>query len=117
MDGLGFGWHNVCKQVRAIDIKKNFDGPVMVNVGLNKDSAEGMIRSGAADLACFGRLYMSNPDLPERFANNWPTEPEADYAGWWAPIGAKGYTDYMTYEESQKAKELKAKGDVVEVDC
>lgn len=117
MDGLGFGWHDLCRQVRAIDVKKNFDGPVMVNVGLTKDSAEGMIRSGAADLACFGRLYMSNPDLPERFANNWPTEPEAEYGNWWYPTGAKGYTDYPTYEESQKAAARKAKGDVEEVEA
>lgn len=98
MDGKGFGWHDMCKAVTCMDIKKNFDGPVISNVGLNKESAEGLIRSGAADMACFGRLYISNPDLPERFANDWPVAPEAEYSSWWAPTGAKGYTDYPAYK-------------------
>ena len=102
MDGLGFGFHNLSRRVTTFDIKKNFDGPVITNVGLTKDTAEGMIRSGAADLACFGRLYMSNPDLPERFANNWPTAPEAEYPTWWGPTGANGYTDFPTYKEEQE---------------
>lgn len=106
-DGKGFGWHDKCQIVTTFDLKKNFEGPVITNVGLTKDTAEGMIRSGAADLACFGRLYISNPDLPERFANNWPTAPEAAYETWYRPTGAKGYTDFPTYEEEQKAKAAK----------
>ena len=98
MDGLGFGYHNVDKVVTTMDIRKNFDGPILFNVGLTKEIAEGMIRSGAGDMAVFGRLYISNPDLPERFANNWPVEPEASYENWWGPTGAKGYTDYPTYQ-------------------
>merc|ERR1712176_56299 len=81
MDGKGFGWHDLCQEVKVFDLKKNFNGPVICNVGLTKDTAEGMIRSGGADLACFGRLYMSNPDLPARIANNWPLAKEAEYAG------------------------------------
>lgn len=103
MDGLGFGYHEKCKPVKAFDIKRHWDGPIIANVGLTRDKAEGLIRSGAADLACFGRLYISNPDLVERFANDWPVEPEAAYENWWYPTGAKGYTDYPTYEEMQKS--------------
>ena len=107
LDGKGFGWHNLCRAVTAFDIKKRFDGPVIVNICLTKEIAEGLIRSGAADLACFGRLYISNPDLPERFANNWPVTAEAEYPTWWNYTGAAGYTDFPTYEEEQKAKEAK----------
>merc|ERR1712176_473111 len=71
MDGLGFGYHNKCPPVTTFDMRKNFDGPIMANVGLTKDMAEGLVRSGTVDMVCFGRLYMSDPDLPERFANNW----------------------------------------------
>merc|ERR1712146_420556 len=87
-DGLGFGWHGKGPAVTTYDIRKNFDGPIMANVGLTKDLAEGLVRSGTVDLCAFGRLYMSNPDLPERFANNWPTETEAAYEYWWYPTGA-----------------------------
>ena len=43
-------------------MRKGFDGPIIANVGLTKDIAEGMIRSGVVDLAAFGRPYISNPD-------------------------------------------------------
>lgn len=99
MDGLGFGFHNKTKVVTAGDLRKYFDGPIIGNVGLTRDTAEGgMVRSGAVDLAAFGRLYISNPDLVERFANDWPVEEEAAYETWWSPTGSKGYTDFPTYE-------------------
>ena len=104
MDGLGFGYHGKCKVVTCADIRKHWDGIIICNVGLTKEIAEGMIRSGAADMACFGRLYISNPDLPERFANDWPLAEPAPYPTWWSHIGASGYTDFPTYEQTQ-AKE------------
>lgn len=106
MDGTSFGYHAKTRVMNASDFRKHFDGPIMCNVGLDRGVAEGMLRSGAMNLACFGRLYISNPDLPERFANNWPVEPEAAYKNWWAPTGAKGYTDYPVYkptDEEEKA--------------
>eukprot|EP00954_Amorphochlora_amoebiformis_P010880 850041-Amorphochlora_amoeboformis.AAC.1 len=108
MDGLGFGYHNKCPIVTVADIRRVFSGPIIANVGLTRDIAEGMLRSGATDLACFGRLYMSNPDLPERFANNWPLAAEPPYEYWWKTPGAKGYTDYPFYKaEAKETKEEK----------
>merc|ERR1712157_84556 len=115
MDGLGFGFHNKGPMVTTFDIRKNFEGPIMANVGLTKDSAEGLVRSGTVDSCAFGRLYMSNPDLPERFANNWPTELEASYENWWDPTGAKGYTDYAFYKE-EETKEPEAEVGKAEVE-
>lgn len=97
MDGLGFGFHEKCKAMTCADFRKVYSGPIMANVGLTKEIAEGMIRSGACDLACFGRLYISNPDLPERFANDWPLNESAPYETWWGATGAKGYTDWEKY--------------------
>jgi len=103
MDGLGFGFHGKCKQVRCSDIRKVFSGPIIGNVGLTRDIAEGLIRSGAMDLAAFGRLYISNPDLAARFQNNWPLNPDATYPDWWTRgYGAKGYTDFPFYEAEEK---------------
>lgn len=98
MDGLDFGYHGKTKPVTCAQLRKYYDGVIMCNVGLTKELAEGMIRSGAADMACFGRLYISNPDLPERFANDWPVADPAPYETWWGRTGAKGYTDWPTYE-------------------
>lgn len=98
MDGLGFGFHDKCKIFTCMDFKKHFSGCVIANIGLTKDMAEGMVRSGAADMASFGRLYITNPDLVQRFANNWPVEKEGEYPDWWGPTGAKGYTDFPPFE-------------------
>jgi N-ethylmaleimide reductase len=97
MDGLGFGYHDKCKAVTCADIRKVFDGPILTNVGLTKEMAEGMIRSGVADGAVFGRLYISNPDLVERFANDWPLEEPGRYEHWWGWTAEKGYTDFPAY--------------------
>jgi N-ethylmaleimide reductase len=106
MDGLGFGFHGKSKAVTCMDFKKVFDGPIIANVGFTKETAEGIIRSGAADLVSFGRPYIANPDLVERFTNNWPLAPEAEYQYWWQPIGAKGYSDWPMYKaESDETKE------------
>jgi 2,4-dienoyl-CoA reductase-like NADH-dependent reductase (Old Yellow Enzyme family) len=36
------------------------------------EAAEARLAEGDADLIAFGRLYLGNPDLPERVANGWP---------------------------------------------
>jgi 2,4-dienoyl-CoA reductase-like NADH-dependent reductase (Old Yellow Enzyme family) len=102
MDGLGFGYHGKCKAVTCADIRKVFDGPIIANVGLTRDVAEGLIRSGACDAAAFGRIYISNPDLVERFANNWPVEESAAYETWWGATAEKGYTDFPVYEGTER---------------
>lgn len=75
----------------------------MANVGVTKDIAEGLIRSSAADMVSFGRPYISNPDLVERFTNDWPLAPTAEYPTWWGHIGAVGYTDFPTYTSATKS--------------
>lgn len=51
----------------------------------------------------FGRPFISNPDLPERFANNWPLAPDADYAAYYHG-GEKGYIDWPVYQHGEQAK-------------
>jgi N-ethylmaleimide reductase len=109
MDGLGFGFHNKCRALTTSDIRKVYSGTIMANCGLTRDVAEGMLRSGSMDLAAFGRLYISNPDLAERFQNNWPVAPEAEYMAWWQPTGAKGYTDYPFYKPASQTEEEEKK--------
>lgn len=96
-DGLGFGYHKKDRVVTCADLRKVWDGPIVSNVCLTRDIAEGMIRSGAADMCSWGRLYMSNPDLVERFENDWPLAPEAPYPDWWRTDGAQGYNTYPAY--------------------
>jgi 2,4-dienoyl-CoA reductase-like NADH-dependent reductase (Old Yellow Enzyme family) len=77
--------------------RKAFPGTVIVTGGLTKQIAEQLLRDDIADLFGFGVLYISNPDLPERFKNGWPlatADPKTFYGG-----SAKGYTDYPAYQD------------------
>ena len=40
---------------------------IMGNCGYTQESAEQAVAVGAADLIAFGRPFISNPDLVERF--------------------------------------------------
>lgn len=118
MDGLGFGYHEKCAPVKISDIRKVYPGIIMCNVGLTRDVAEGMLRNGGCELCCFGRLYMSNPDLPERFEMDWPLAPSAEYSTWFPRPGtAKGYTDFSVHKPTaaeQEAAKLPTQEDMVE---
>lgn len=76
-------------------IRANFPGTVIVNFGLTQESAEQLIETKEADLVAFGSSYIANPDLVERFQNNWAlSTPDRDT--FYTP-GAKGYSDYPAY--------------------
>ena len=99
VDGLGFGFHNLGEPMTLKDFRAVFHGPLMGNCGYTKESAENAVASGDADMIAFGRPFISNPDLVERFRNNWPLAPESAFTDWYAPVGATGYTDFPAYAE------------------
>ncbi|WP_150050008.1 alkene reductase [Methylomonas rhizoryzae] len=94
MDGLGFGFHHLGAAMTLTEFRHYFHGPLMGNCGYDQASAEQAVASGAADLIAFGRPFISNPDLVERFAKNAALNPEADVAHWYTPGGATGYIDF-----------------------
>jgi len=59
-----------------------------------------VIAQGHADLISFGRPFLSNPDLVERFRNGWPLAEPAPMSDWSSSSGAKGHTDFPAYGES-----------------
>jgi 2,4-dienoyl-CoA reductase-like NADH-dependent reductase (Old Yellow Enzyme family) len=96
MDGLAFGFHELGPPLTLKEFRQVFRGPLMGNCGYTRVTAEERIRDGDADLIAFGRPYISNPDLVERFAANLELNPDADMSTWYSPIGASGYTDFPT---------------------
>jgi N-ethylmaleimide reductase len=69
-----------------------YNGTLMINSAFDEETGNKVIEEGHADLVAFGKPYISNPDLVERFKNNldlaeW--NQETFYSG-----GAEGYTDY-----------------------
>lgn len=73
-------------------IRKAFDGILLVNGGYDKHEAAMAIREGEADAIAFGQKFLANPDLPERLRLDTALNP-ADVATFYTP-GAAGYTDY-----------------------
>ena len=54
--------------------------------GLDISAFDNFNDMGSPDfLIAFGRPYLSNPDLVERFANGWELNPPADIKVWSAP--------------------------------
>jgi len=93
MDGLASGFHELGKPMTLAEFRAVFSGPLMGNCGYTQETAEAAIASGLADMIAFGRPFLSNPDLVERFANGWELNPPADMKVWSAP-DARGYTDF-----------------------
>jgi N-ethylmaleimide reductase len=100
VDGLAFGFHGLGDPMTLREFREVFKGPLMGNCGYSKETAEAAIRSGHADLISFGRPFISNPDLVERFANGWPLNPPADQKIWYS-FDSAGYIDFPAYEMSR----------------
>jgi N-ethylmaleimide reductase len=85
---------------RMLDLmRQTYRGTLMVAGGFGLDSAEMWLQEGRADLIAFGRKFIANPDLPERFRQSAPLhdpDPTTFYGG-----GAKGYTDYLTLAQER----------------
>ena len=78
------------------ELKRAFGGVYIANEGFTRESAEQIISAGEADAVAFGKLYIANPDLPERFAAGAELN-SPDPSTFYAP-GPKGYTDYPALE-------------------
>ncbi|MDJ0582898.1 alkene reductase [Crocosphaera sp.] len=102
LDGLGFGFHELGEPMTLSEFRKVFNGLLMGNCGYTKESADETIKSGNADLIAFGRPFISNPDLVERFANNWSLNDPADTNVLYS-FEPEGYIDFPTYQETQNS--------------
>lgn len=85
---------NIAEHFRPI-----YNGTIIINSGFDQKSANKVLEEGNADLVAFGKPYISNPDLVERFERN------QDLADWnqdtfYTP-GPEGYTDYPKLEENK----------------
>lgn len=85
----------------AKDMRKAFDGVFIVNGGFEPEEAASWVKAGDADAVAFGRLYLANPDLPERIAAGGPYN-EADQDTYYGG-GREGYVDYPTLRRTETA--------------
>jgi 2,4-dienoyl-CoA reductase-like NADH-dependent reductase (Old Yellow Enzyme family) len=97
MDGLAFGFHSLGQPMTLSDFRSCYRGPLMGNCGYGQADGELAIANGHADMIAYGRPFISNPDLVERFKNGWPIAEPAAMSDWYSPIGAQGYTTFPTH--------------------
>lgn len=77
----------IAKRYRPI-----YRGTIIINGGFDQEKGNKVIAEGNADLVAFGKPYISNPDLVERFEQNIPlTDWNEDT--FYTP-GKEGYLDY-----------------------
>ena len=97
LNGKGLAYVHVAKN-NAVEwhdlLRPKYKGTYFAGAGLTQETATELLEAEKADAAVFGKLFVANPDLPERFKQSGLlNEPDAStfYQG-----GAHGYTDYPT---------------------
>lgn len=83
------------------EMRKAFDGPLIANADFTPEEANQWIAKGYADAVAFGRLFIANPDLPERIAQNGPYN-EPNGATFYGGTHV-GYTDYESLKKTKDA--------------
>ncbi|MFA7001820.1 MAG: alkene reductase [Candidatus Omnitrophota bacterium] len=104
MDGLAFGFHKQGEPMTLPEFRKVYTGAIIANCGYTLASAEAVLAAGSADMIAFGRPFITNPDLPERFKNGWPLSPYDDMSKWYG-TGAEGYTDFLPYQAALSSRQ------------
>jgi N-ethylmaleimide reductase len=81
--------------------RPRFGGSVIAAGGFTPESAAEAVARGEADAVAFGRLFIANPDLPERVRVGAPLN-RYDRATFYGG-DARGYTDYAPLAASERA--------------
>jgi len=92
-------WQNVPSAM--VLFRPIWKGKLIAAGGFTGEAAESAIAQGHADAVAFGRIFISNPDLPRRLQRGFPLTPydrKTFYGG-----EAAGYTDYPEHDELARA--------------
>src|SRR6266851_2580841 len=85
----------------AVLFRPIWSGKLITAGGFTGETANAAISAGHADAIAFGRIFISNPDLPRRLQRGFPLTPynRATFYGG----EESGYTDYPVYGELEQA--------------
>jgi len=92
-------WQNVPSAM--VLFRPIWKGVLITAGGFTGEAADAAIAAGHADAVAFGRIFISNPDLPRRLQQGYPLTPynrATFYSG-----EEKGYTDYPEHDEMAEA--------------
>jgi N-ethylmaleimide reductase len=74
-----------------------YQGTLITNGNYTKETANAALARGDADIVSFGKLFLSNPDLPKRFELDAPLN-EPSFKTFYGST-EEGYTDYPFLEQ------------------
>ncbi len=97
IEGETQGPRNIPENFSFVELKKLFNGLYIANNGYNLEMALRELENHAADLICFGRPFIANPDLVKRLLVGAKLR-EAPKETWYGG-GAHGYTDWPTLDQ------------------
>ena len=80
-------------------IRKVFHRPLVLNQDYSVEAAQRDLDSGVADAIAWGRKFIGNPDLPERFRAGAVLNQD-NMRTWYTP-GPEGYIDYPALETAE----------------
>ena len=87
-----FGNTDVPKQSPLI--RDIYSGALVLNSDYSAEQATADIEAGRCDAVSWGRDFISNPDLPERFRTGAEIAPNKGVPQSWYGQGPEGYIDY-----------------------
>ena len=79
-------------------LKAEFGGVYIANEGFTQQSAQAALDAGDADAVAWGKAFIANPDLVERFKRNAPLN-EVDFTTVYTQ-DHRGYTDYPALQSA-----------------
>lgn len=82
-----------------------YKGTLMINSEFDQEKGNAIIEAGLADMVAYGKLYISNPDLVERFKTKAPLA-EWDEKTFYT-TGKKGYIDYQFLKKNLQLEQHK----------
>lgn len=80
------------------ELREVFKNTIIATGGYTLEKANDIIEKDLVDIVGFGRYYISNPDLLERFKNNWPLSEIKDSHTLFGGRDEIGFSDYLNFE-------------------
>lgn len=101
MGSMGLAYLHVIRMKAGVDsialANEAFGGPIILNDSYTLERGNRALATGQADAISFGRAYIANPDLVEKFRNRTALT-EFDPKTLYSP-GPKGYVDYNSFRD------------------
>lgn len=79
-------------------VREEFQNTLILSGGYDLERAEADLQAGFADLIAFGKPFINNPDLVNRFKQQYPLSQDL-LMDLFYTADSKGYTDYPTFKE------------------